>query len=179
MLRTYHLLEFSPSAGSLARFPVPGPNRVAPGFPRYLRPGDFDPFLATPIAEGRIYISGTDAKKAVQGQYFDGVSRRFGRLGLVDTDFVTGGCVTGRVGCYRGPNSTISRRCVPLYMRPQTCVSTSTRRWLREAGLPLWSNSLSRGLRRCLVQDTMGASCRGQAADRMRRSCARAVGSVA
>ena len=74
ILRTYHLLEFTPAPASLPSFPVPGANVVAAGFPRYLDAGEADPLTGAATPSGRIYINGTDIKAGKKGQYFDGVS---------------------------------------------------------------------------------------------------------
>lgn len=89
ILRTYHLLEFTPAPASLPSFPVPGSNTVATGFPRYLDAGEADPFTGTATPTGRIYINGSDVKAGIKGQYFEGVSdvvweTRIGGYAVVD-----------------------------------------------------------------------------------------------
>ena len=44
----------------VTHYPVPGPNLVGPGCPRYLAPGQPDPATGDPLQSGRVYISRDD-----------------------------------------------------------------------------------------------------------------------
>ncbi|MBI4505256.1 MAG: DNA methyltransferase, partial [Chloroflexi bacterium] len=69
-----HLLESPKLAQPITHYPVPGPNVVAPGYPRYLAPGDPEPGSGKPLAAGRVYISGDEPTQGTRGQYFEGVA---------------------------------------------------------------------------------------------------------
>jgi hypothetical protein len=61
-----HLLE-SPSVSRLVtRYPLPGEDRVGPGYPRYFPPGERAPGGKGPLEQGRVYLNKT--------QYFEGVA---------------------------------------------------------------------------------------------------------
>jgi hypothetical protein len=69
-LLSAHLLK-SPNLHELVQemhFPRPGSNRVAPGYPRYVAPGEVEPLGRDLVEQGRVYINGNAG-----GQYFEGV----------------------------------------------------------------------------------------------------------
>jgi hypothetical protein len=79
-----HLLESPKLEKPIARYPVKGPDLVDKGFPKYVAPGEPEPFLvaqgsppilgALPrLKEGRVYINKGDPQSGATGQYFEGV----------------------------------------------------------------------------------------------------------
>jgi hypothetical protein len=79
-----HLLESPKLEKPIARYPVKGPDLVDKGFPKYVSPGEPEPFLvaqgsppslaALPrLKEGRVYINKGDPQSEATGQYFEGV----------------------------------------------------------------------------------------------------------
>ncbi|MGO8736626.1 MAG: type ISP restriction/modification enzyme [Terriglobia bacterium] len=79
-----HLLESPKLEKPIARYPVKGPDIVDKGFPKYVAPGEPEPFLVaqgsptSPAAlprlkEGRVYINKGDPQSGATGQYFEGV----------------------------------------------------------------------------------------------------------
>ena len=79
-----HLLESPKLEKPIARYPVKGPDLVDKGFPKYVAPGEPEPFLLAqgsppslaPLAvlkEGRVYINKGDPQSGATGQYFEGV----------------------------------------------------------------------------------------------------------
>jgi hypothetical protein len=69
-----HLLESPALARPITRYPVPGPNIVDPGFPRYVRKGEPSPEDGKPVEVGRVYINKGNPTAGVRGQYFEGVA---------------------------------------------------------------------------------------------------------
>ena len=80
-----HLLESPKLEKPIARYPVKGADLVDKGFPKYVAPGEPEPFLvaqgsppslaALPrLKEGRVYINKGDPQGGSNGQYFEGVT---------------------------------------------------------------------------------------------------------
>jgi hypothetical protein len=74
-LAALHLLESPTLAKRITRYPVPGPNIVDPGFPRYVGQGEPSPEDGKPVEAGRVYINNGDPKTGVRAQHFEGVPR--------------------------------------------------------------------------------------------------------
>ncbi|MBI4496679.1 MAG: N-6 DNA methylase [Chloroflexi bacterium] len=68
-----HLLESPALTRPITCYPVPGPNLVEPGHPRYLAPGEPEPGTGQLLAQGRVYLSKDDPTTGKRGQYFEGV----------------------------------------------------------------------------------------------------------
>jgi hypothetical protein len=68
-----HLLESAALGKPITTYPVPGPNVVDPGFPRYVAADEPSPEDGKAVEAGRVYINKGDAKAGVRGQYFEGV----------------------------------------------------------------------------------------------------------
>ena len=75
-LCSLHLLQHPALDNPIVKFPVEGSNLVAPGHPRYLAPGQADPYdpRHRPGKKGRVYINKPDPKRGTPAQYFDGVT---------------------------------------------------------------------------------------------------------
>ena len=72
-LTRLHLFEGT-SPLNTTNYPIPGPSVVASGHPRYVAPGDQDPDEDGKLALGRVYISKSEKRRGVRGQYFRGVA---------------------------------------------------------------------------------------------------------
>jgi len=67
-----HLFD-GPVPPVATNYPVPGPNVVAQGHPRYIAPGEPEPGGNHPIGLGRVYISKDNRRTGARGQYFRGI----------------------------------------------------------------------------------------------------------
>ena len=72
-LASLHLFESLALASPITHYPVPGPNTVDPGHPRYVAPGEPSPEDGKPVEASRVYINKSNPKAGVRGQYFEGV----------------------------------------------------------------------------------------------------------
>ena len=75
-LVSLHLLRHPKLAKRAVTFPVEAGNLVAPGHPKYVPPGEPDPYdpKHRPLARGRVYINKPDPKRGTPAQYFDGIT---------------------------------------------------------------------------------------------------------
>lgn len=73
-LTQLHLMESPTLSQAGIAFPVPGDSVVESGHPKYMPPGYELPDQATPLEEGRVYISKDNNRTGKRGQYFEGIS---------------------------------------------------------------------------------------------------------
>jgi predicted helicase len=75
-LVSLHLLRHPKLDKPAVTFPIEGSNLVAPGHPKYVAPGEPDPYdpRHRPVARGRAYINRPDPSLGTPAQYFDGVT---------------------------------------------------------------------------------------------------------
>jgi hypothetical protein len=87
-----HLLESPKLEKPIARYRVKGGNLVDRGFPKYVAPGEPEPFRVAQgsppslaallrLKEGRVYINKGDPQCGSNGQYFEGVTPEVWNLG--------------------------------------------------------------------------------------------------
>jgi Type ISP C-terminal specificity domain len=69
-----HLLRSAELEEPKASYPVPGADVVEEGHPRYVAPGETPPEGGEPLLRGHVYLSKSNKRRGVRGQYFEGVT---------------------------------------------------------------------------------------------------------
>jgi len=72
-LVSLHLMESRKIEHFITNFPVPGSNEIEKGCPKYVEPGEPEPWTGKPLKKGRVYINPDVIKENKKGQYFEGV----------------------------------------------------------------------------------------------------------